>query len=51
MTPRDPFTVAVVMATGAVVVGGLWLAAGVAVMAARTTGYHRRQRNATRSAR
>jgi hypothetical protein len=40
----DPYTFAVVMGTGAVVVGGLWVVAGVAVIAYRTHEHRRAAR-------
>lgn len=40
----DPFTVAVVMGTGAVTLCTLWLAAGVAVIAYRTHEHRRAAR-------
>lgn len=45
MSTRDPFTVAVVLATGLVV----WAIPAVGVVIARTIGHHHKKRNRART--
>lgn len=44
MKNPDPYTAAVVMATGAVAVGALWFTASVAVVVSRTVGARKRMK-------